>query len=209
MLLSDICNDTLQECANASLLVGMTNEFYNSQVNSNGVTYSDDIHYCVIDGAFLKLFMAFEKFLECSFICYMIGQAGNNGKTITRYVYPPTEEKAFDMLKGLSRFADFTNRETVIKLANNFFDGGGTYIHLNGISVAFEEMKKIRNAISHVSIDSERTFLNLARAKLGSLPPNINTAVFLNTVMSGTTSTFFVYYRDIIVTAINNISNPP
>ena len=80
--------------------------------------------------------------------------------------------------------------------------------HINSISSDFEDMKKIRNAISHISIESKRAFDGLVRNKLGSLPPNICTSSFLNTPIAGSTNTFFIYYKDIIISAIDNISSP-
>ena len=112
------------------------------------------------------------------------------------------------MIKGNNRFADFTNRDIIVRLANNFFDAGGTYTYLNSISGDFEEMKKIRNAISHVSVESEKSFQGLVRTKIGSLPPNMNTSTFLNMIVPGTSTTFFIHYKDIVVSAIDNISNP-
>ena len=70
--------------------------------------------------------MAFERFLELSFLCYMLGQPGLNGNTFARYVSPVSEENALNMIKGNNRFADFTNRDIIVRLANNFFDAGGT-----------------------------------------------------------------------------------
>lgn len=208
MQLLDVYNDAIQDCTKATALVNSTNEFYNNSVTSNGTVYSTDIHSCVIDGAFLTLFMAFERFLELSFLCYMLGQPGLNGNTFARYVSPVSEENALNMIKGNNRFADFTNRDIIVRLANNFFDAGGTYTYLNSISGDFEEMKKIRNAISHVSIESKKSFQGLVRTKMGSLPPNIDTSTFLNMIVPGTSTTFFIHYKDIVVSAIDNISNP-
>lgn len=180
MLLLDVYQNAIQNCNESVLLVQQTNEFYNSGAVSNGVTYSSELHSCVIDGAFLTLFMTFEQFLESSFICYMMGQAGINGNSIVKYVSPQDEEQAINILKGTNRHADFTNRDTILRLAKNFFENGGTYSYLNSISSDFEDMKKIRNAISHISIESKRAFDGLVRNKLGALPPNICTSSFLN-----------------------------
>ena len=208
MVLSDVFNDAIQECSKSSQLINDTNEFYGNQVTSNGIIYSIQLHSCVIDGAFLSLFTTFEHFLEESFICYMMGQTGLNGNSFSRFVSPQSEEQARNMLKGISRFTDFTNRDTIVKLANNYFDGGGTYSYLNAISSDFENMKIIRNAISHISLESKRAFQGLVRSQLGSFPANMTTAVFLNATNPSSSSTFFIYYRDTIVSAINNISNP-
>lgn len=208
MTLTDVYNQAVQECLKASSLIATTNVFYDNHIGHAGTTYSESIHYCVINGAFLNLFMAFERFLECSFVCYLLGQSGLNGVTVIKYANPVTERHALELIKGTNRHADFTNRDIIIKLSKNFFENGGPYTALNGIVIAFEEMKKIRNAISHVSIESEGEFLKLVRNKLGSLPPQINTAIFLNSVVAGTTSTYFVYYKNIIETTINSIANP-
>lgn len=208
MQLLDIYQRAIHKCNESITLVQQTNIFYGSGIRSGSVVYSADLHSCVIDGAFLTLFMAFEQFLENSFICYMMGQPGINGNSFVKYVSPQNEEQAISMLKGTNRYADFTNRDTIIKLASNFFENGGTYPYLNSISSDFEDMKKIRNAISHISIESKRAFDGLVRKKLGALPPNICTSSFLDTAITGTTTTFFIYYKDIITSAIDNISNP-
>ena len=208
MQLLDVYNCAIQDCTKATLLVNNTNEFYNNRATSNGTVYSIEIHSCVIDGAFLTLFMTFERFLELSFLCYMMGQPGLNGNSFTRYVSPLDEENALNMIKGNSKFADFTKRNTIVQLANNFFDAGGPYTYLNSISGDFEEMKKIRNAISHISIESEKAFQGLVRTKMGALPPDMNTSIFLNAIVPGASTTFFIHYKDIVISAIYNISNP-
>ena len=101
MQLLDVYNDAIRDCTKATTLVNSTNEFYNNSVASNGTVYSTDIHSCVIDGAFLTLFMAFERFLELSFLCYMLGQPGLNGNTFARYVSPVSEENALNMIKDV------------------------------------------------------------------------------------------------------------
>lgn len=208
MILADVYSEALQECSDAASLIAASNVFYDNQVTHDGMNYSYSIHCCVINGAFLDLFKAFERFLERSFICYMHGQSGLNGNIVSKYVSPVSDEHALGLLKGTNQHADFTNRDIIIKLSKNFFDCGGPYVALNSISATFEEMKKIRNAISHVSLESQQAFLNLARNKLGSLPPGINTAMLLNSVMAGTSSTYFMYYKGIVESTINIIANP-
>jgi hypothetical protein len=208
MILCDVYNQFNQQCTIATSLVKISNVFYGNQVNHANEYYSDDIHKCVINGSFLMLFMAFEEFLEKSFICYMQGQPGINNRTFRSFVNPNSDEHAFDILKGLSKYPDFTNRETIIKLANNFFDNGGAYTVLNSFNVIFGELKKIRNAITHISLDSEREFINMVRNKIGALPIVYNTAIFLNTVEPRTNLTYFIYYRDHMIYVVDAIVNP-
>lgn len=208
MQLLDVYHTAIKECNRATILVSNINELYSNNVTSDGRVLPGDIRSCVIDGAFLMLFTAFERFLQSSFLCYMMGQPGLNGNTFTRYVIPFDEENALNMIKGNSKYADFTNRDTVIRLAKNFFDGGGTYSYLDSISSDFEEMKKIRNAISHISIESEKAFHNLVRTKVGSIPHKISTSIFLNMNIPKKKTTFFICYKNIVVSAVDSISNP-
>jgi hypothetical protein len=208
MILGEVYNQFNQQLTTATALIRVSNVFFDNQVNFANENYSSDVHECVINGAFLMLFMAFEEFLENSFICYMVGQKGVNNKKLKSFVSPNSEEHAFNILKGLSKHPDFTNRDTIIILANNLFENGGSYTILNNFNVVFGELKKIRNAITHISIDSKNEFLNMARTKLGALPVGYNTAMFLNAFEPRTNLTFFIYYRDHIKYIVDNIANP-
>jgi hypothetical protein len=208
MVLADVYNDFNQKCATATSLVSISNVFFDNQVNFNTDYYSPDIHFCVINGAFLMLFMAFERFLEQSFVCYMLGQSGINNNVVECFVRPTSEDHALDILRGIKPYPDFTNRDIIVKLAKNFFQEGGTYQSLNEFAPIFEEIKKIRNAITHTSIESEKNFLSFARVKLGAVPSNLNTAIFLNTIESHSNISYFVYYRDHIKSVVDKIANP-
>ena len=208
MQLIDVHQEALQKCNDSLSIIQSTNEFYNNRISSNGVVYSLNLHSCAINGAFLSLFMAFEHYLECSFICYMMGQSGINGNRFSVFVNPQSEENAINILKGINRFPDFTNRDTIVKLASNLFSNGGPYVYLNAINADFADMKSIRNAITHISIESIQSFQRLVRTKLGSLPPHFDTSLFLNTMIPNNTKTFFMHYRDIVIGAIDHISNP-
>lgn len=209
LILADIYRTAIDKCTKAINMVSSSNEFYVNGAVINTVSYSNDLNSCVIEGAFLQIFTAFESFLEDSFICYMSGQVGLNGKSIVRYVLPTDDEHAQRLIVGISRFADFTNRDTILKLASSFFENGGSYTFLNSISKDFEEMKILRNAITHISPESRNKFENMVRTKLGGLPIGTTTASFLNTFIStGSRITFFSQYKDTVVLAINNIANP-
>ncbi len=143
MVLQEIYQSSIDASNKAICLIRQTNELYNEMLNNDEKIYSLDLHSCVINGAFLSLFTTFESFLQNSFICYMMGCKTLNNNQIERYVLPQTEEQAISILKGINRHADFTNRNTILKLASNFFKDGGPYCYLNLISSEFEDMKNL------------------------------------------------------------------
>ena len=71
MLLIDVYNQFSQNCITATSLIRISNIFYDNRINFAGEIYSSEINDCIINGAFLLMFMTFEEFLEKSFICYV------------------------------------------------------------------------------------------------------------------------------------------
>lgn len=208
MLLNDIYNQFYNECAIAKSIIIKSNVFFDNHVNYANELYSSDIHTCVINGAFLKSFKAFEEFLEKSFICYMLGQTGINGKTIISYINPVSIEHAYSIIKWANKYSDFTNRDTIVQLSDKYFKNGGSFTSLNNFNKIFEDIKKIRNAITHVSRDSENKFLEMVRTELGSLPNGCNTANFLNTIETKSKLPYFIYYCEHMKIIVDAIANP-
>jgi len=54
---------------------------------------------------------------------------------------------------------------------------------LRGNQNVLEEARTIRNAIVHESMSAQEKFENLARTKLGVLPPNLTVGRFLVTIV--------------------------
>ena len=210
LTLSDVYTTTVNKCNDATNMVAISNTLYENRMLISFETYTSEFNHCILDGAFLKVFTAFEFFLEKSFICFMMGQPGLNGNSIVRYVTPTDIDHAYDFIKSMSnKFADFTNRDTILKLAKTFFEDGGSYTYLDSIASTFEEMKKVRNAITHISESSTIKFENMVRANLGNLPTCTTTASFLNSFdPQKPSNTFYSKYKTTVISAIEHIANP-
>lgn len=44
MLFADIYNEAMSQCAMATSIISISNEFYDNQTTQNGTIYSSDIH---------------------------------------------------------------------------------------------------------------------------------------------------------------------
>lgn len=95
MLLSDVYNSALQECTKASTLVGDTNEFFNSHIESNGITYSSELHSCIVDGAFLVSFMAARKIFGMFFYMLYDGSNRYKWKCFSCLCFPTKRRKSY------------------------------------------------------------------------------------------------------------------
>ena len=79
--------------------------------------------------AFLRLFIAWESFLEETFVLYMMGKLSRNGLSVKAYVSPVDVAHASRMLLGVQRqkFIDWSTPDTLRALAPVVFHQGGPF----------------------------------------------------------------------------------
>lgn len=151
----------------------------------------------MIDLAYLKAYLAWEVFLEESFLLYALGKRPPRGAGPQRFAFPPTRREAREWLIGEGRFARW-DVGSVKNRARRFFRGGRPYVGaLQASTHALEQAATIRNAVAHRSEEARERFRNLARQMLrGTLPPDLTTGRFLNFSMpsSSPIQSFLEYY---------------
>ena len=137
--------------------------------------------------AFLRAFMAWECFVEESFILYLIGQLPPRGRPPKRYAFPPNHRTAMDWVVPESRpYARWTNAAEVSGRAERFFEAGRPFSPVLRRNLnTLEEVRIIRNAVAHSSLTTREKFERLVRTKLGTLPPRLNVGGFLGTTAPG------------------------
>jgi hypothetical protein len=148
--------------------------------------------------AFLRAFLAWETFLEGSFILYLTGQQAPRGRAVRRYSFPPNRKVATDWLLPEGRnYSDWTVAATVSSRAERHFTSGHPFAAvLRENRNILDEARIIRNAIAHDSSAAQEKFENMARSKLGALPADLTVGRFLATTMPSTAPpiSFLEYY---------------
>lgn len=144
----------------------------------------------LVELAFLKSFLAWEAFLEESFLLYLVGQGPPRGRGPRRFAFPPTFRAAKEwVVPEHRRFADWTDPQQVSERAKRFFRDGRPFspiLHSN--QNALHEAHTIRNAVAHVSLGAREKFESLVRNRLGTLPPHMSIGGFLRMPVPGATS---------------------
>ena len=137
--------------------------------------------------SFLRAFLAWEVFLEESFVLYLSGQKPPRGRAPYRYTFPPDQRTAMDWLVPEGRqYARWTTAAEVSARAERHFRGGGPYAHvLRGKQSVLDETRIIRNSIAHESMSARQKFETLVRKKLGTVSHNLTVGGFLGTNMPG------------------------
>lgn len=134
----------------------------------------------IVGLALLKLTLAWESFVEDSFLRYLCGAKSSAGGSPTLLLAKePTLRAAFKKLGGGNRYITW-QADTTIKRANKCFDAGSPYASaVNGAKSDLDDITKIRNRIAHRSEHSVREFQDVVRAHLTYVPAGMTPGRFL------------------------------
>lgn len=153
----------------------------------------------ITEVAFLRAFLAWETFLEESFILYLLGHKPPKGRVPHRFTFPPNRKSAEEWVIPERRPYATWDAGSVITRAQRFFRGGRPFtIALRTNQSLLDESKTIRNAMAHESRTAYNKFENLVRMKLGTLPLNLSVGSFLSTTVPSSSPpvTFLEFYLD-------------
>lgn len=164
-------------------------------------TLSQDNIYLVAELSFLKIFVAWEQFLENSFINYMLGGETNRGRRAKRYIFPKDSKHALSIVCEGRPFANWATPSEVIRKAELFFARGKPFKDsLWPIQGTINDMQTIRNYLAHMSIESREKFKELVRSELTYFPYKNTPGKFLLTKNPSARPQiiFLRYYTDIL-----------
>lgn len=143
----------------------------------------------MIELAFLRSFLAWESFLEETFVLYLAGHKAPKGRAPSRYAFPPNLAVAMEwVVPEGQEYATWTVASRVAQRAERFFRNGEPYAPLLRRNQSIlDESRTLRNAIAHASASTQLKFETLVRHKIGALPPRFTVGGFLGTVVPGST----------------------
>lgn len=170
----------------------------------NGCSFTIEMYNAIVENSFMKIYLAWEQFLEKTFIAYLQNATDMKGLTYTRYGIPLNDQHAYDMLRGTKNYPDWTKLEDINRLSKIYFDNSGPYAILTSSSVELLEMKTIRNRISHVSENSLKQFNSLLAKNISQI--NIEPGDYLMTLKDGA-NTYFTFYVDMLKDYVEAICN--
>lgn len=144
----------------------------NTKGPGGGYVYDERIRDFVIESAFLKLFIAWETFLEGCFLLFLLGQQPRTGVPVTSLARPNGLEHARGMLIGTQRYVDWANPDIVVRLADLYLRDGFPVSNVIGsIKATLLDMKTVRNASAHLSSTTRRAMDVLTQRELATTFP--------------------------------------
>jgi hypothetical protein len=176
MSLISVFNSYKQEVATCKQYI--TRAF--TQDSSSNYILNIDEQYFIVESAFLRIFIAWETFIENAFISYLLGNHSAAGRQPTRFAAPQSETQAHQMLIGTQRYVDWASPEVVRKLSQIYFDNGEPINStISSINSDLIDLKNIRNAAAHLSSTSIKAFQGVVNRKLGTIPAGVSVSSFL------------------------------
>lgn len=157
-------------------------------------------HYIqIVELSFMRLFLTWEGFIEEAFILYLLGKESPNGYKPSRYAVPLNRQHAIDLLASDARHTDWTAAAKIVNRAERFFVNGFPFVNVvRPKSNLLDNMKTIRNALSHDSEEAFGKFETLVRNELTFFPKGMVPGVFLATTKPHQTPpvTYLQFYAD-------------
>lgn len=164
----------------------------------------------ISESAYLKLFIAWENFLQNSYIEYMLWEPSISWKIIHRYISPNDSDHANGILLGCQRYIDWTNPEIIKKMSNLHFTVDNPFdVWISSMLNELFDMKTIRNAAAHFSITTAKPLDALASKKLGKICSNmkISELIFSLDPSSWSWETIFAVYINKLEICAEGIAN--
>ena len=174
--------------------------------NKKQSCFSQDQIYIIYEQSFLKIFLSWEWFIQCTFTLYMSGLKTDTGYTPKGYVNPKDEKHAYELVKGGQSYVGWTTPEIVIEKSKLFFENGEPYKEiLLSVLSEINNMKTIRNAIVHMSKEPRNKFETLVRNELKYKEENITPGEFLAKTKKGKDLPIITFFRDLLEYASSKI----
>jgi len=182
---------------------------YEQDDSSNNLRTEEEIEF-LVTAAFLKLFIAWEGFLETSFIAYLTGEVSLDGDQLVKYASPVDESHAHKILIGTQKYVDWANNEIVNRISALYFEAAEPYsTSLNSIARELSELRTIRNASAHISSTTQTKIDAVASRVLGTPVSNIGVADFITRISpeDNTKTVLQLYQLKLDITAENIAHN--
>lgn len=130
--------------------------------------------HLLTEGVFFAAFRAYEQFMRNVFLLYCCGAQPSGGKRAQSFLYPKTLTHAEELVKSSMPFLDWSSPDAVMQRAASYLkDGYPVKSVLAANLEVLRTLKKVRNHIAHMSLESGTEFKKVLREHYGTVPLTI------------------------------------
>lgn len=126
--------------------------FAHHKYASGSYKVSRDLREFISESAFLRIYIAWETFIENCFVDYLLNEPSILNNRPAKWVNPIDRDHAQQIIIGNQRHMDWSNPETIRKISQIFFHQGYVFnAALSAINNDLMDLKTIRNSAAHTS----------------------------------------------------------
>lgn len=127
-------------------------QFAHQKYASGSYKIAANLREFISESAFLKIFVAWETFVENCFIDYLINEESILNRRPAKWANPIDRKHANQLVIGNQKHMDWSNPETIRKISKIFFHQGYVFdTALSSIHADLMDIKAIRNSAAHLS----------------------------------------------------------
>lgn len=143
--------------------------FAHQKYASGSYKIAANLREFISESAFLKMFIAWETFVEKSFVDYLLNEESILLKRPAKWVSPIDINHAHQIIIGNQKHMDWSNPEAIRKISKIYFHQGYVFDSaLSAINADLMDMKTIRNSAAHVSSTTTSKLDGLATRIIGT-----------------------------------------
>ncbi len=155
--------------------------------------------HLLTETVFFGAFRAYEQFLRNVFLLYCSGQQPSGRKLARTFLQPKTISHAETLIKSSMPFLDWSSPDTLIERSEAYLkDGYPVKNPLTTNLVTLRDIKKVRNQIAHMSVESTLDFKKVLKSHFSTVPLRIpRPGEYLLLPCKGNNSTYYlISYMD-------------
>lgn len=127
-------------------------DFAHDKNSDDSYIIESSLREFISESAFLKIFIAWETFLESCFVDYLMGLPSVKNKRPAKWANPVDRDHAQQLLVGTQNYVDWANPEITRRLSKIYFHEGYVFqSQLATINKELLDLKTIRNSAAHLS----------------------------------------------------------
>jgi hypothetical protein len=177
-----VYNDLVASLHRSSGLLSRSSGFQELRRGRMRKLLPEDIQ-AIAEFSFLSAFLSWETFLEASFTLYMVGKKSPSGFRPQRYVLPKDPAHAFNIIAQGKKYADWVKVNELRTRAEWYFERGEPFSNVLGaVRKDLEDMMVIRHRIAHMSTSAHKSFEDVVRGRIGSVPKGVTPGSYLLTL---------------------------
>jgi hypothetical protein len=144
-------------------------QFAHTKYANGSYKQAANLREFISESAYLKMFVAWETFIESCFIDYLINEASILNRRPAKWATPIDRLHANQIIIGNQKYMDWSNPEIVRAISKIFFHQGYVFDSaLSAINADLMDMKTIRNSAAHLSSTTSDKLDGLATRILGT-----------------------------------------